>query len=189
MRRRLAEVQESRARIVTAGYEERRRLERDLHDGAQQRLVSIGLAIRHIQGQLGDAGGEITAQLDETVTEVTRAIEELRELARGVRPACLDEGLAPALRELASRAPLRTEVTATGERFAAPIEAAAYFVASEALTNSVKHARASRVTVSAERTNGSLCCGSPTTASAAPPRASAPAWRASPTASPRSAAA
>ena len=156
VRRRLAEVQQSRARIVAAGYEERRRLERDLHDGAQQRLVSIGLSIRHIQGRVGDAGGEITAQLDETVTEVTRAIEELRELARGVRPACLDDGLAPALRELAARSPLRTEVTATSERFAAPIEAAAYFVASEALTNSVKHARATRVTVSAERRNGSL---------------------------------
>ena len=156
LRRRLAEVQDSRARIVTAGYEERRRLERDLHDGAQQRLVSIGLSIRHVQGRVGDAGGEITAQLDETVTEVTRAIEELRELARGVRPACLDDGLGPALRELAARAPLRTAVAVTSERFAEPIEAAAYFVASEALTNSVKHARASLVTVSAERANGSL---------------------------------
>ena len=87
---------------------------------------------------------------------MTRAIEELRELARGVRPACLDDGLAPALRELAARAALRTEVAATSERFAEPIEAAAYFVASEALTNSVKHARASRATVSAERRNGSL---------------------------------
>ncbi|MEA2191287.1 MAG: hypothetical protein QOI73_1408, partial [Solirubrobacteraceae bacterium] len=71
-------------------------------------------------------------------------------------PACLDDGLAPALRELASRSPLRTEVAATTERFEEPIEAAAYFVASEALTNSVKHARASRVTLSAERSNGSL---------------------------------
>lgn len=156
VRRRLAEVEESRARIVTAGYEERRRLERDLHDGAQQRLVSIGLAIRHVQGRLGAGGDEIAAQLDETVMEVTRAIEELRELARGVRPACLDDGLGPALRELASRAPLRTEVAATSERFAEQIEAAAYFVASEALTNSVKHAQATRATVSAERNNGNL---------------------------------
>ncbi len=157
VRRRLSEVERSRARIVTAGYEERRRLERDLHDGAQQRLVSIGLAIRNIQGRLGgDGADEITGQLDETVREVTRAIEELRELARGVRPACLDDGLGPALRELAARAPLRTDVAATSERFAEPIEAAAYFVASEALTNSVKHARATRVTVSAQRSNGSL---------------------------------
>jgi signal transduction histidine kinase len=156
VRRRLAEVEESRARIVTAGYEERRRLERDLHDGAQQRLVSIGLAMRHIQGRLGDGAEELSAQLDETVAEVTRAIEELRELARGVRPACLDDGLAPALRELAARSPLQTDVAATSERFSAPIEAAAYFVASEALTNSVKHARATRVKVTAQRDNGSL---------------------------------
>jgi signal transduction histidine kinase len=156
VQRRLAEVQESRARIVTAGYEERRRLERDLHDGAQQRLVSIGLAIRHVQGRLGPDGGEAREQLDETVAEVTAAIEELREMARGVRPACLDDGLAPALRELASRVSLRTDVAATSERFAEQIEAAAYFVASEALTNSVKHARASHVTLSAERANGTL---------------------------------
>jgi signal transduction histidine kinase len=149
-------VQESRARIVTAGYEERRRLERDLHDGAQQRLVSIGLAIRHVQGRLGAGGGGVGSQLDAAVDEVTRTIEELREMARGVRPACLDDGLAAALRDLASRSPLRTDVDATTERFAESIEAAAYFVASEALTNCVKHARASRVTVSAVRDNGSL---------------------------------
>ncbi|MGH2918113.1 MAG: sensor histidine kinase [Solirubrobacteraceae bacterium] len=156
VRLRLAEVEESRARIVTAGYEERRRLERDLHDGAQQRLVSIGLAIRHVQGRIGGPGDELSAELDGTVSEVTSAIEELRELARGVRPACLDDGLAPALRELASRAPLRADVAATTERFPEQIEAAAYFVASEALTNSVKHAGASRVTVSAEGHDGRL---------------------------------
>jgi signal transduction histidine kinase len=156
VRRRLAEVEESRARIVTAGYVERRRLERDLHDGAQQRLVSIGLAIRHVQAQLGPGAADIGATLEGTVDEIFRAIDELRELARGVRPACLDDGLAPALRELATRSPLRTEVCATNERFAEQIEAAAYFVASEALTNSVKHAQASRVTVSAERDDGRL---------------------------------
>jgi signal transduction histidine kinase len=156
VQRRLAEVHESRARIVTAGYEERRRLERDLHDGAQQRLVSIGLAIRHVQAKLGPGAADIGATLEGTVDEIFRAIDELRELARGVRPACLDDGLAPALRELASRVSLRTDVVTTSERFAEQIEAAAYFVASEALTNSVKHARASRVTLSAERSNGSL---------------------------------
>ena len=156
VQRRLAEVQESRARIVTAGYEERRRLERDLHDGAQQRLVSIGLAIRHAQGRLATGAGDAGAQLDAAVDEVTRTIEELREMARGVRPACLDDGLGAALRDLASRSPLRTEIAATTERFPEQIEAAAYFVASEALTNSVKHARASRVTPSAERANGTL---------------------------------
>jgi signal transduction histidine kinase len=156
VQRRLAEVHESRARIVTAGYEERRRLERDLHDGAQQRLVSIGLAMRHVQGRLGANAGDAGAQLDAAVDEVTRTIEELREMARGVRPAVLDDGLAAALRELAARTPLHAEVEATSERFPEPIEAAAYFVASEALTNSVKHAHASRVAVSAQRSNGSL---------------------------------
>jgi signal transduction histidine kinase len=87
---------------------------------------------------------------------VFRAIDELRELARGVRPAVLDNGLGPALRELAQRAPLETEVAATSKRFPEQIEAAAYFVASEALTNSVKHAQASRVTLSAEHSDGRL---------------------------------
>jgi signal transduction histidine kinase len=155
VRRRLAEVEESRARIVTAGYEERRRLERDLHDGAQQRLVSIGLALRHIQIQLPARSREAD-ELNSTVDEVSDAIEELRELARGVRPAGLDDGLSTALRELASRSPLPTRVEATEERFEDRLETAAYFVASEALANATKHARASKVTVSAARLNGTL---------------------------------
>jgi signal transduction histidine kinase len=153
--RRLAEVEQSRARIVTAGYEERRRLERDLHDGAQQRLVSIGLALRHVQGQLPAQGRE-AGELDATVAELSEAIEELRELARGVRPARLDDGLGAALRELASRSALRTRVEATEERFEDRLETAAYFVASEALANTAKHAQASQVTVTAARQNGSL---------------------------------
>ena len=155
VRRRLAEVEESRARIVTAGYEERRRLERDLHDGAQQRLVSIGLALRHIQGQLPTPSRQ-EDELNATVEQVSDAIEELRELARGVRPAGLDDGLSPALRELASRSSLPIRVSATEERFEDRLETAAYFVASEALANAAKHARASEVVVSAARSNGSL---------------------------------
>jgi signal transduction histidine kinase len=155
VRRRLAEVEESRTRIVSAGYEERRRLERDLHDGAQQRLVSIGLALRHVQAHLPTASRE-AEELDATVAELGDAIDELREFARGVRPPGLDDGLATALRELASRSPLRTSVEATEERFADRIETAAYFVASEALTNAAKHAKASEVTVSAGRRNGRL---------------------------------
>jgi signal transduction histidine kinase len=155
VRRRLAEVEESRARIVTAGYQERRRLERDIHDGAQQRLVSIGLALRHVQAQL-HAGSREAAELDTTVAEISEAIEELRELARGVRPAGLDDGLAPALCELASRAPLPTGVDATEERFDDGLETAAYFVASEALANAAKHARATRVDVTAVRRDGRL---------------------------------
>ena len=151
VRRQLAEVEASRARIVTAGYEERRRLERDLHDGAQQRLVSIGLALRHLQHRLPEP-----EPLDPVVDEVARAIDELRELARGVRPAGLDDGLGHALRELAGRSQLKTRVEATDERFEDRIETAAYFVASEALANAGKHARATSVAIAATRRNGSL---------------------------------
>jgi signal transduction histidine kinase len=155
VRRRLAEVEESRARIVTAGFEERRRLERDLHDGAQQRLVSIGLALRHVEAQLPDGSRE-AIELDVAVGEVSGAIRELRELARGVRPAGLDDGLATALRDLASRSPLRTTVEATTERFEDGVETAAYFVVSEALTNAVKHAHAGEVALCAQRRDGHL---------------------------------
>ncbi|MGH2982746.1 MAG: sensor histidine kinase [Solirubrobacterales bacterium] len=156
VRRQLAEVEQSRARIVAATYEERRRLERDLHDGAQQRLVSIGLDLRHLQHQLGSGNAEAKGSLDAVVGSLTEAIDELRELARGVRPAALDNGLAAALRELGSRSPIPTEVEATEERFSEDIEAAAYFVASEGLTNAVKHAGGSRVVLRAARDNGML---------------------------------
>ena len=156
LRRQLEEVEASRARIVTAGDEERRRIERDLHDGAQQRLVSIGLQLRHVQHELGPSANGAVAALDRPVDEITLAINDLRELARGVRPAQLDHGLAPALRELAARAPLPVEVDADGGRFPEPIEAAAYFVASEGLTNAVKHASPSKIVLSAQRQDNSL---------------------------------
>jgi signal transduction histidine kinase len=157
LRRQLKEVEASRARIVEAGYEERRRIERDLHDGAQQRLVSIGLALRHAQHELASSSpGRASQTLEGAVAEAELAIEELRELARGLPPAQLDAGLAPALRELAERAPFPVEVHATGERFAVGVEAAAYFIACEGLTNAVKHAGASRGFLSAGRENGKL---------------------------------
>jgi signal transduction histidine kinase len=156
VRRQLAEVEESRARIVTAGYDERKRLERDLHDGAQQRLVAVGLDLRHLQHRLAPADTELRAGLDSAVAGLSDAITELRELARGVRPAALDRGLAPALRELAARTPIDTEVEVTDERFARDVEAAAYFVAAEGLTNAVKHAHGSRVVMRATRDNGRL---------------------------------
>jgi signal transduction histidine kinase len=156
LRRQLDEVEASRARIVSAGYDERRRIERDLHDGAQQRLVSIGLALRHAQHELNPSANGTAATLEGAVGEITLAIEELRELARGVRPTQLDEGLAPALRELAGRAPLVVEVSACPDRFPPHIEAAAYFIASEGLTNAVKHAGATKVTLSASNEAGSL---------------------------------
>jgi signal transduction histidine kinase len=149
LRRQLGEVEASRARIVIAGYAERRRIERDLHDGAQQRLVSIGLELRHVQHQTG-------ADLDGAIEELTVAIDELRELAQGLPPSQLDAGLEPALRELAGRSPLPIEVRATRERFSTGLEATAYFIACEGLTNAIKHARASTVTVSAQRRDGRL---------------------------------
>ncbi len=155
LRRQLDEVADSRARIVAAGDAERRRIERNLHDGAQQRLVSIGLALRHAQHELGPeaAAGQT---LEGALAEIGDAIGELRELARGLRPAQLDAGLAPALQELASRAAVPVAVDATAERFPDGVEIAAYFVACEALTNATKHAHASRVSLSAQRRNGSL---------------------------------
>jgi signal transduction histidine kinase len=156
LRRQLELVEASRARIVSASYAERRRIERDLHDGAQQRLVSVGLALRHAQHELGSGSNGIPGQLDGAVAEIELAIEELRELASGVRPTQLDGGLAPALRELAARAPLAVEIETSSERFPRDLEAAGYFIASEGLTNAVKHAGASRVRMRAQRIDGVL---------------------------------
>ncbi|CAN5464193.1 hypothetical protein BH20ACT18_BH20ACT18_05690 [soil metagenome] len=170
LRRQLAEVEASRERIVTAGYEERRRIERDLHDGAQQRLVAVGLALRHLQHELPPSANGVGAGIDEAVGQVGQAVIDLRELARGVRPTRLDEGLASPLRELAQRSPVPVEIEVTAARFAAEIEAAAYFVASEALTNAAKHAGASHVALHAGEQDGRLVvrvsddgCGGATT--------------------------
>ena len=142
------------SRIVEAGYEERRRLERDLHDGAQQRLVSLGVQIRRLQRSLPGTASILSPALDQIVGEVGAAIVDLRQIAAGVRPARLDDGLAAALRDLARSSPVPVEVEAPGGRVAASVEAAAYFVACEALTNAVKHASASKVAVRAVRENG-----------------------------------
>jgi signal transduction histidine kinase len=154
LRRQLDEVEASRARIVAAGYEERRRLERDLHDGAQQRLVTVGLALRNAQFQL--AGTPAARDIDAAVDGLTQAIAELRELANGVRPAYLDDGLDAALRELASRTPLPVSLRVGPERHPADIEATAYFVACEALTNAFKHAAATSVDVVVRCAGGRL---------------------------------
>ena len=155
LRRQLDEVAASRARIVAAGDAERGRIERNLHDGAQQRLVSIGLALRHAQHEL-EPEAAARQTLDGALDEIADAIGELRELARGLRPPQLDAGLAPALQELASRAAMRVAVDATTERFPDGVETAAYFIACEALTNTTKHAHASHVSLSAQRRNGRL---------------------------------
>jgi signal transduction histidine kinase len=158
MRARLLEVQESRVRIVQAADEERRRIERDLHDGAQQRLVAVALQLRSAQRELGGrADPEIDMLLAEAVDELQVAVEELRELARGVHPAILTEdGLAAALESLTSRTPIPVVLDVSEGRLPAQVEATAYFVACEALANVVKHAHASKATVSAHRRNGVL---------------------------------
>jgi signal transduction histidine kinase len=153
LRRRLDEVEASRTRIVTVADEERRRIERDLHDGAQQRLVSIGLMLRHAQHQLGPAVDAASRTLDDAIVQITQAIDELRDLAQGLHPA-LETGLRPVLHELASRAPLPVDVVATGERFPSNVESAAYFVVCEGLTNAVKHACANRVVLRVARDDG-----------------------------------
>ncbi|HEX5899720.1 MAG TPA: sensor histidine kinase [Solirubrobacteraceae bacterium] len=157
LRARLDELQTSRSRLVEVSMFERRRLERDLHDGAQQRLVALslqlGLAKRRLEeGEDGAAG----AMLDAARDELARALEELRELARGIHPAVLtDRGLEPALEALAERAPLPVSLDQMpAERLPAPVEAAAYFVVAEALTNVVKYAEASTAAVRIRR-NGS----------------------------------
>jgi signal transduction histidine kinase len=156
VRLQLQEVDASRARIVEAGYEERRRLERDLHDGAQQRLVSLGLQIRRMQRSLPREAAILVPALDKIVDEVGAAIVDLRQIAAGVRPVRLDEGLASALTDLARTSPIPVEVDAPVERLAASVEAAAYFIACEALTNAVKHASASKVSMRASQRDGTL---------------------------------
>ena len=155
LRGRLEEVEESRARIVRAGYEERRRLERDIHDGAQQRLVALGMALRRVQRRL-DGDAEAVRALDDAVDGVADAVRDLREIARGLRPGMLDDGLGPALADLARRTPLEVAVDAPEGRLPPEIETAAYYVVSEALANAVKHAGATRVSVTARRDDGRL---------------------------------
>jgi signal transduction histidine kinase len=156
LRLQLAEVERSRTRLVRAGYEERRRIERDLHDGAQQRLVSLGIRLRRMQRALPAEARVLQPALDGAVDEVAQAIEDLRTIAAGVRPALLDEGLGAALSDLARTVPVPIEVEVAEERLPPTVEEAAYFVACEALTNAVKHASASRVQVAAGRVNGVL---------------------------------
>ena len=152
----LAQVAASRARIIEAGWEERRRLERDVHDGAQQRLVSLGIELRRMQRSLPNEVLVIAAALDQAVNEIGNAIADLRHIAAGIRPARLDDGLAPALRDLARGAPLTVEISATAERLPPSVESAAFFVACEAMTNAIKHAGASRVDVRAVRERDTL---------------------------------
>ena len=146
----------SRARIVEAGDAERRRLERNLHDGAQQRLVALALHLRLVESALENDPERACALLADANAQLDDALEELRELARGIHPAILtDRGLGPAVEALVTRAPLPVELTdVPAERLPEPVEAAAYYVVAEAVTNAVKYAQASNVSVSIRRSNG-----------------------------------
>jgi PAS domain S-box-containing protein len=148
----------SRARVVEAGDAERRRLERNLHDGAQQRLVSLAIQLRLVEAGLDANPTRARQDLTEARDQLNHALAELRELARGIHPAILtDGGLAPALSALAHRAPLPVEITdVPAERLPEPVEAAAYYLIAEAITNVAKHAHASHVAVSVRRDNGRL---------------------------------
>ena len=158
LRARLEDLRASRARLVEAGDVARRRLERDLHDGAQQRLVTLTLALGMARSRVAGVDPELEGLIEAAGKEAKEALTELRELARGIHPAVLTEtGLAGAIQALVERSPAVVTITEVPrERFPAVIEATAYFVVSEALANVAKHARAGTAQVSIRRLPGRL---------------------------------
>ncbi|MEV6494928.1 histidine kinase, partial [Actinoplanes sp. NPDC051633] len=150
------EVQSSRARLVQAGYEERKRLERDLHDGAQQRLVSLGMAFRLAQRHLDGESVDVNGLLDQGVAELGTALVELRKIAYGLRPGRLDDGLGAALTELVRTVPIAVDLDVCTDRLPDDVATTAYYVVSEAITNAVKHATADRIGLRVTRSNGTL---------------------------------
>jgi signal transduction histidine kinase len=156
LRARLQELRTSRTRLVEVGDSERRRLERNLHDGAQGRLIAVLLLLGQARASAGSADRELAATLDRAVDELKTSLAELRELARGLHPPLLTEkGLEPALEALAARAPLRVTVTSDAtDRLPAAVEITAYYIVSEALTNVAKYARATAATVTLCRADG-----------------------------------
>jgi len=154
-----AELQAAAKRIVAAQYEARRRIEGDLHDGAQQRLVTLALSLQAVAERAASTGDdELAARVDEARHQLSRALAELRELARGIHPAILtQEGLDAALGFLAERSPIPVQVdVCLQQRLAQDVEATAYFVVSEALTNAAKHSRASRIVITGRFGDGRL---------------------------------
>jgi signal transduction histidine kinase len=153
-----SELTASRRRIVAAADEARRRIERDLHDGTQQRLVSLGLAMRAAEADVPPDKRNLRAELSRIATGLADAVTDLQEISRGIHPAILSKGgLGPALRTLARRSTIPVDLDVTGDvRLPEPIEVAAYYVASEALANAIKHAQASRIEASLATRNGRL---------------------------------
>jgi signal transduction histidine kinase len=156
---RVDDLRDARARIIAAGDAERRRIERDLHDGAQQRLVALSLTLGMAESRLASDPAAAASLIASAREEAGLAVKELRDLASGIHPALLSErGLGPALEALASRAPIPTTVTGVPEkRLPAPVESAAYFVTAEALTNVAKYARAESASVALLVEHGLLC--------------------------------
>jgi signal transduction histidine kinase len=153
-----SELAASRMRIVAAADEARRRIERDLHDGTQQRLVSLGLEVRAVEAQVPPDSSDLRLELSHVATGLADAVADLQEISRGIHPAILSKGgLGPALRALARRSTIPVEVDLTTDaRLSEAIEAAAYYVASEALANATKHSQASTIEVSLEPRDGNL---------------------------------
>jgi signal transduction histidine kinase len=151
-----AELAASRARVVAAADEARRRIERDLHDGTQQRLVTLGLRLRASEALAPPEGTELRAELASAVESLTSAVEELQEISRGIHPAILSRGgLGPALRSLARRSSVPVDLELdVDRRLPEQVEVATYYVVSEALTNAAKHSRASTLRVRAGADNG-----------------------------------
>jgi signal transduction histidine kinase len=150
-----AELAASRARVVAAADETRRRIERDLHDGTQQRLISVGLEIRAAEAQVPPELPELKAELAGAGKSLTGAVEELQEISRGIHPAILTRGgLVPALKALARRSSIPVELHVSDRRLPRQLEVAAYYVVSEALTNTAKHAQATEVTVDMSAEDG-----------------------------------
>jgi signal transduction histidine kinase len=145
-----SELAASRRRIVAASDEARRRIERDLHDGTQQRLVSLGLAVRAAEATVSPEREDLREELSRVAQGLTEAVEDLQEISRGIHPAILTKGgLGPALQTLAHRSPIPVDLDLTMDaRLPEPIEVAAYFAASEALANAAKHSQASRIDLS-----------------------------------------
>ncbi len=152
----LREVQSSRTRLLEIGYEERRRMERDLHDGAQQRLVSLGMQLRLAQRHLDDGTVDMDDLLDGSVAELGTAVAELRQIAHGLRPSSLDDGLPAALSNLVRSLPLTIDMDVDDSPLPDAVATTAYYVASEAITNAVKHAEATRIELQVVRRNGQV---------------------------------
>jgi signal transduction histidine kinase len=152
----LRNVEASRSRLQHISYQERRRLERDLHDGAQQRLVTLGMALRLAQRQLRAGPVDVDGLLDHGVAELGTAVAELRQLAHGLRPSSLDDGLGPALAGLTSTMPMSVVLDVHSGELPEDVVTTAYYVVAESITNAAKHARAERVRVHVERCDDRL---------------------------------